>query len=111
MLKTIPGFSDTKGPKVTIREPFPAKTSGQVSIQWTSDENAKFQCAVNDLNNAVSCGYGKEGRWVTPLVPDGEHTFYLIATDRLGNSGPTLSRKWSVGKLVISKSRVIDLVL
>lgn len=84
---------------MTISEPFPRKTSNSVlRIRWTSDENARFQCAVDETKNTVSCGYGKEGQWETPLLPDGEHTFYLTPRDQFGNSGPTVSRKWSVGK-------------
>ena len=93
---------DNNPPKVTISESFPTKTSNPVSVvRWTSDENARFKCYVDDPKNQVPCGYGKTGEWRTPRVPDGEHTFFLTAVDTLGNKGPTLSRKWFVGKLVV----------
>lgn len=81
-----------------------------MTIQWTSDENARFYCAVDDVRKAVPCGVGKEVQWVTPRVPDGEHTFYLIPEDTFGNKGPTLTRKWSVGKSVSYALRLVDLV-
>ena len=98
----FPNFPDTNAPNVTILEPFPKKTTVPVlTVRWTSDEEAKYYCAVDDVTRPVLCGYGKEGQWTTPTMPDGEHTFFLIPEDKLGNKAPSLSRKWSIGMLVI----------
>ena len=67
-------------------------------IQWTTDEIAKMKCAVDSIKNPVACGYGKQGGWAIPRVSDGQHTVYLIANDRFGNTPSTVSRNWLVGK-------------
>ena len=89
---------DTRSPVVTI-QPFPSLTKEKViAIRWTSNEFANYRCAVDDINNAVNCGSGEEGTWRTPVMRDGEHTFYLLAEDTAGNRARTATRKWRVGE-------------
>ena len=89
---------DTRPPVVTIK-PLPSITNEKViTIRWTSNEFANYRCAVDDINNAVNCGSGLQGTWRTPVMRDGEHTFYLLARDSAGNRATSVSQIWRVGE-------------
>ena len=69
-----------------------------ITIRWRANENSVYQCAVDDITKAVNCGSGRLGTWRTPPITYGEHTFYLLAKDNVGNIAEILSRKWTAGE-------------
>ena len=68
------------------------------SFFWTSDETASYECAIDVVETGQPCGKGKEGSWKTPTLSEGEHTFYLFATDINGNKAEPLKYTWKIGK-------------
>ena len=59
-------------------------------------EPTKFKCGT-DPNNLKDCGVGQSGNWSAKNLTDGEHEFYVEATDEFGNTIRIL-HKWTVGK-------------
>ena len=89
---------DSKPPTITLTGELPTNRNNPVAIfSWKSDEDAKFTCAVDDPKNTDYCGYGTYGQHVTPLLPDGEHTFYVTPEDAYGNKGPVVKYTWQTG--------------
>ncbi len=73
----------TSGPSGTTR--------GNDSFAWTGESAATFQCRL-DAGTYATC--------VSPTslgtLPDGSHTYDVRAVDRAGNTGPAVSRTWTV---------------
>ena len=60
-----------------------------------------FTCAVDSLRNRKKCGFGMNGRFTTGPLSDGQHRFYLLGEDELGNNAKVISHRWEVGKFRI----------
>ena len=67
-----------------------------MSFFWRSKEPTKFKCGT-DPKNLKDCGVGQSGNWSAKNLTDGEHEFYVEATDEFGNTIRIL-HKWTVGK-------------
>jgi hypothetical protein len=86
---------DTVAPKARISSgpPNGATTHNhEPSFKFTASEtNAKFQCQL-DGGGFAPC--------TSPYAPgplaDGQHSFEVMATDRAGNVGPTVTRSWTL---------------
>ena len=92
-------LSDTKVPVVKLIGTPPKKSTYPTgSFIWTSDETASFECAIDVVETGQDCGSGKTANWMTPELSEGEHTFYLFATDSNGNVGEPIKYTWKIGK-------------
>ena len=90
-------FLDSKPPELDFTSKLPTKTSGDVSFFWKSKEPAtKFKCGT-DPSNMKDCGVGDSGNWSAKNLSDGEHEFYVEATDKFRNTIRIMHR-WTVGK-------------
>lgn len=89
--------ADTRPPKVVIRPLSPRTSNRRTTIRWTSDETARYLCAI-DNSRAVDCGSGLESEWTTDSLSDGDHTFILTAIDPIGNRARDVRRLWTVGE-------------
>ena len=99
MINFVPLQIDSTPPTASLTGDLPTESNNPMAVfSWKSDESAKFLCAVDDEKSAGNCGYGRYGQYVTPLLPDGEHTFYLIPEDFYGNKGPVVKHVWRTGK-------------
>ena len=78
---------------------FPTLTREQAPVfSWSSDEDAIYQCAIDDLLTLFNCGSGKNGTWRSPPLNDEEHTFYLLAQDTVGNEASPVTKTFTVGE-------------
>ena len=91
---------DTKVPQVELIGTPPARSTYDTgSFYWKSDEEARYECAVDVAESGIPCGSGIRMNWNSPRLHDGEHTFYLFATDSNGNQAKPVKYKWEIGKL------------
>lgn len=91
---------DTKVPHVELIDKPPKRSSSTTSLfSWRSDENATFECAVDVVETGQPCGEGRDGRWISPELSQGDHTFYLFATDIKGNNGEPIQYAWNIDSL------------
>ena len=91
---------DTKVPQVELIGTPPARSTYDIgAFYWESDEYAKYECAVDLAESGTPCGSGRSMNWNSPRLDDGEHTFYLFATDTNGNQARTKEYIWKIGKL------------
>ena len=67
-----------------------------MSFFWKSKEPTTFKCGI-DPSNMKDCGVGDSGNWSAKNLSDGEHEFYVEATDEFGNTIRIMHR-WTVGK-------------
>ena len=87
---TVPtGFMTTGPPRRTNR---PRATFG-----WRSSEDAKYECYLDNQADPIDCGEGTAGQFSTDALPDGRHSFSVVATDDLGNSAPIVNSTWTIG--------------
>jgi hypothetical protein len=94
---------DTKVPQVNLIGTPPEWSNYDTgSFHWTSDENATYECAIDLAESGTPCGSGTNRRWMSTRLADGEHTFYLFATDLNGNQAPPIEYKWNIGMRSIS---------
>ena len=77
-------YSDNTPPKITI-ESKPAINSSNPAIQWSSNEDAKFQCSL-DNRAFFNCGQGTTGMWTGSNLVDGPHTFVIEGKDETDNT-------------------------
>ncbi|XP_028410633.1 uncharacterized protein LOC114533322 [Dendronephthya gigantea] len=85
---------DNESPDVSITSNNPTATNDpRQTITWSSTEPATFECTID--GKVVSCGSGLNGRYTTPILPDGEHTFSVNAVDGVGNKGEPQVVKWT----------------
>lgn len=78
---------------------FPKLTREQAPVfSWNSNEDAIFQCAIDDVRTLFDCGSGRRRTWQTPRLSDGEHTFYLLAQDDVGNEASSVTKTFTVGE-------------
>ncbi len=77
-------YSDNTPPKITI-ESKPAINSSNPAIQWSSNEDAKFQCSL-DNRAFFNCGQGTTGMWTGSNLVDGPHTFIIEGKDETDNT-------------------------
>ncbi len=77
---------DAEPPETTITDgPPDFSNSSTAQFNFTSSEpDSTFQCRLDEAE-WESC----TSPYVTPSLPDGEHTFEVFATDQAGNSDPT----------------------
>ena len=90
---------DTVAPTVSIQSgPSPGSTvnSTSATFVFTTAEPSQFFCQLDGGGLSACSGAGVTGgsRSYTGLTP-GSHTFFVYANDGL-QSGPTLSRSWTV---------------
>ena len=78
----------------------PPVSAGNVTLKWTSDEDATFQCAIDDIFANQDCGIGVNGEFRLTNLPDGDHTVWIKAVDKLGNAAPWVKHSWLVGKRI-----------
>jgi hypothetical protein len=79
--------------------PFRNLTREQVIVfSWSSNEDAVYQCAIDDPRRLFKCGSGRASTWRTPPLSDGEHAFYLIALDTVGNKASPKRNTFTVGE-------------
>ena len=45
------------------------------------------------------CGEGLDSLWKIYDLQDGLHRFFVIATDKFGNTGSTIEHTWTIGEL------------
>jgi hypothetical protein len=82
---------------VTINS-FPTLTRERVAtFRWNSNEELTYKCAIDDPKVLINCGSGQTWTWRTPQLSDGEHTFYLVAVDSVGNK-VSLEKTFIVGE-------------
>ena len=85
---------DTSGPTVDVTgAPSGTDTTGAASISLSSENGATFECKVDN------------GAWATCSSPvalsnlsDGAHSISVRATDAAGNTGATVTKRWTVRK-------------
>lgn len=84
---------DTKAPKVTIKKaPKPKSTATTAKFKFVSDEaGSTFQCKL-DKDKFVKCKSPKTYKKLKP----GKHVFKVQATDKAGNVGKPVKRKFTV---------------
>ena len=84
---------------------FPTLTREQAPVfSWSSNEDAVYQCAIDDVRTLFNCGSGRRRTWQTPRLSDGEHTFYLLAQDTVGNEAFPLTKTFTVGEWEFSRT-------
>ncbi len=87
-----PFLIDTVGPATTI-DPVPSPTNDSTpTVSFRSEDGATFQCRV-DAGEWGSC---TSPATIQPPLSDGEHTFFVRATDRAGNLGAPAERVFRV---------------
>jgi hypothetical protein len=90
-------FADTQPPVLTWTSNTPTQTNNPSQrITWDSSEPATFECTLDGLR--VNCGRGTDGEYITPNLPNGDHTFTVIPTDYLRNKGRPQVVTWSTGR-------------
>jgi tripartite motif-containing protein 71 len=89
-------FIDQNGPDVTITTaPGTATTLSTASFSFTANDfNATFKCKI-DGGGYADCSSGSPSSIYTGMT-EGSHTFWVYATDTLGNPGNPTSYTWSV---------------
>ena len=96
---------DTKVPLVNLIGTPPRFSALDTGLfYWTSDEDASYECAIDLAESGTSCGSGTSVKWDSPQLEDGEHTFYLFATDSNGNQAQPIEYKWTIGMCSIIMS-------
>jgi hypothetical protein len=91
--------SDTKVPQVELIGTPPRLSKYDTgSFYWSSDEDASYECAIDLAESGTPCGSGMKMNWISPRLEDGEHIFYLFATDNNGNQASPVEYKWEIGK-------------
>ena len=100
-----PGFFlDSKPPELDFTSTPRDKSGGDVTFFWRSKENTNFKCGT-DSNNLKACGTGQLGNQSLANLTDGEHDFYVEATDEFGNT-IRIVHTWTVGRLYMFFSNV-----
>ena len=93
-------YLDSVGPKISFLSNQPTSTRSSPTIRWTSSENARFKCAIdNGQRQFVDCGEGFSGEWTGTNLPDGVTRFLVYGVDKTNNQGPTSEHQFTVGKL------------
>ena len=88
---------DKRPPSLRITSDNPSETKNpKQRITWSSSEDADFECRLD--GQVVDCGSGTTGAYITPDMPDGQHTFSVNAVDSVGNKGTPRFVSWSTGK-------------
>lgn len=85
----------------TVPPPVPTITGGPASsgtdttptFTFVSADAAGFNCAVDDDTPETSCDGGS---FTAATLADGDHTFYVTATDALGNTSGAASRAFAI---------------
>ena len=96
-LTMFSSLSDTLAPRVSLTNTVPSKTRNpKVTFGWTSSEDSKFECTLD--GKLHDCGSGLRGRYTTPELPDGMHTFALNTVDSVGNKGTPVVVNWETGR-------------
>ncbi len=100
-------YTDSRPPEVTINS-FPILTREKDPIfSWTSNEEATFQCAIDNPRRLFNCNAGRTSTWRAPQLSDGEHTFYLVALDNVGNKA-TREKTFTVGECTFRRSGMFN---
>ena len=91
--------SDTQAPRIFLTDSVPSKTKSTfASFAWTSSEPSKYECKLD--GKPVNCGRGSHGKYSTPELPDGKHTFSLKTVDNVGNKGTPEVVNWEIGMYI-----------
>ena len=94
---------DLAGPVLTHVGPLPRLTNRNPVISWTVNEEAVFECALNDLNKFETCGNGTKGEWQGKnLDKDRDHIVVVRAKDPQGNTNTLINHTFVVGKYFYS---------
>ncbi|CAB3983302.1 Hypothetical predicted protein [Paramuricea clavata] len=91
---------DADGPEVTFPPGQPSVTKSSPTFRWTSSEPANFKCGIDNSFNLVDCNNGSSGQWTGENIPDGQHVFIVIGTDKFGNWGPYAQHRFTVDNTV-----------
>ena len=73
----------------------PDRTSSNPTVEWSSSENVKFECSLDDAPFSL-CGTGTTGSWTGNNVNDGRHKFSVQGKDVNGNRG-LHTYTWTIG--------------
>ena len=98
MKENFLSFVDNERPVVSLTSNTPSTSNNpRQKITWSSSEPATFQCRLD--GRIVPCGTEAKtnGEYTTSLLPDGKHTFEVIAVDSVGNKGTPKVVEWSTG--------------
>ena len=79
--------------------PLPRLTNPNPVFTWTVNEEAVFECAIDDLENYKWCGNGTKGKWQGKDLNPGDYEFILRVKDPQGNTNNLIRHKFVVGKL------------
>ena len=91
-------FLDLVAPVLVDVGPLPRLTNRNPVITWTVNEEAVFECALDDLNKFRYCGNGTKGKWQGNDLDKGDHQFVMRVKDPQGNTKNLIDHKFVVGK-------------
>ncbi len=91
-------FLDTNPPGIEFTGDLPSFSKKQITFTWKSDEDSQFECRMGNTPNYNLCGNGMTGNTTLQNLPEGNHTFYVRARDKLDNLGKPISHSWTVGE-------------
>lgn len=91
-------FADLVAPVLVDVGPLPRLTNRNPIITWRVNEEAVFECALDDLENYKWCGNGTKGKWIGKDLPKGDHRIVVRVKDPQGNTNPIIDHKFAVGK-------------
>ena len=95
-------FLDTNPPIVEFTGDLPSFSKKSIRFSWKSTEDSKFECALDDETKFEPCGEGLTGKRRLLNLPEGTHTFYVRARDKLDNvNDDPISHSWTVGKCTL----------
>jgi hypothetical protein len=83
--------------------PLPRLTNRNPVITWTVNEEAVFECALNDLDKFEWCGNGTKGEWKGKNLDKGrDHRIVVRVKDPQGNTDNLIDHTFVVGKYFYS---------
>ena len=99
MTQTYPSLVlDLVAPVLIDVGPLPRLMNRNPVITWTVNEEAVFECALDDLNKYAFCGNGTKGKFEGENLPNGPHQIVVRVKDRQGNTKTLIDHKFVVGK-------------
>lgn len=84
--------------------PLPRLSNPNPVFTWTVNEEAVFECALDDVVNYKWCGNGTKGEFKGKDLPKGDHRIVVRVKDPQGNTNNLIDHKFVVGKLCLRTS-------
>ena len=91
---------DLVAPVLVDVGPLPRLTNRNPVITWTVNEEAVFECALDDLDKFTWCGNGTTGKFQGDNLKPGDHQIIVRVKDPQGNTNNLIDHTFVVGKYV-----------